>query len=128
MPLALITAVAAGDVRKAMNALAASASLLACATAAVNRSSCCNSAGNEPASSTPGAISTLVRNTPSSASPLATACGIAAGVACDAIADARDIDGRPGHEARLGGSVLEHIDGDNAEVERRVGGDSFDQV
>ena len=42
----------------------------------MNTSSCCNSAGNGPASSTPGAIRALIRNTPSSTSPLATADAI----------------------------------------------------
>ena len=54
--------------------------LLSAATAAVKTSSCCSSGGNGPASSTPGAIKTLTRNTPSSASPLATAGAIWAGV------------------------------------------------
>src|SRR3954451_23248425 len=94
MPLAWITTAAAGLVRKLMNARAASASLLEGlvrklikprapsaslvpeATAAVKTSSCCNGAGSGPASSTPGAINTLVRKIPSSASPPATACAI----------------------------------------------------
>src|SRR6266581_4173970 len=54
-----------------MNALAASASLVSAATFAVKTTICCNSTGNGPTTSKPGAVSTLTRNTPSSASPLA---------------------------------------------------------
>src|SRR3954454_21291150 len=62
-----------------MKALAPSASLAPAATAAVKVISCCSSAGKGPATSRPGAVSTLVRNTPSSASPRATASMSCAG-------------------------------------------------
>src|SRR5579862_620528 len=81
-PLALNTATASGVLRKSMNALAAAASLVSAAIAAANTRSCCNSPGNAPANSTPGAISALVRKMPTSASPRATALAISPGVGC----------------------------------------------
>src|SRR6476646_8827991 len=68
-----------------MNALAASASLVFAASAAVKTTSCCTSAGNGPTRSKPGAVRTLTRNTPSSESPLTTALTNSAGAACDFI-------------------------------------------
>src|SRR5262249_8020902 len=46
----------------------------------------------------------------------------------DAIADARDVDGRTGHEPGLRGGVLEHIDGNDTDIERRIRCDQLDQV
>src|SRR2546428_4914690 len=65
-----------------MNALAASASFVFAATEAVKTTSCCSSAGNGPTTSRPGAVSQVMRNPPSSASPLATASTICAGAVC----------------------------------------------
>src|SRR5215813_10781342 len=47
-----------------MNAFAAAASLVFAATDPVKTTSCCSSAGNGPTTSRPGAVNTLMRNTP----------------------------------------------------------------
>ena len=73
MPVALMTAAAAGEVRNLNNALAASGSLAVVTIPAEITFMACSSAGRGPSSSAPGTDTiSLISWMPSSASPRAT--------------------------------------------------------